>query len=164
MKTFSQPHTEDLSFSQQNIWNLEQALPHTPINHISTTLFIDEGFDAEALQRTLNAIVEHDETAANTADVDRRPAAPVFCSVCFPILSRAGFLSGKRSGIRRLAKGNDTDADAISGSAFDPFLWFSDRGNVRRRADSGASSDFRRLGAGAAAQPHRRAVLPRMPR
>ena len=62
MKTFSQPHTEDLSFSQQNIWNLEQALPHTPINHISTTLFIDEGFDAEALQRTLNAVVQHDET------------------------------------------------------------------------------------------------------
>ena len=51
-----------LSRSQQNIWNLEQALPHTPINHICTTLLIDEYFDAEALQRTLNAVLEHDET------------------------------------------------------------------------------------------------------
>ena len=62
MKTTTPTHTEDLSFSQQNIWNLEQALPHTPINHICTTLFIDEYFDAEALQRTLNAVLEHDET------------------------------------------------------------------------------------------------------
>ena len=62
MKTTTPTHTEDLSFSQQNIWNLEQALPHTPINHICTTLLIDEYFDAEALQRTLNAVLEHDET------------------------------------------------------------------------------------------------------
>ena len=37
MKTTTPTHTEDLSFSQQNIWNLEQALPHTPINHISVS-------------------------------------------------------------------------------------------------------------------------------
>lgn len=89
MKTFSQPHTEDLSFSQQNIWNLEQALPHTPINHISTTLFIDEGFDAEALQRTLNAIVEHDETLRTRLTlIEGRPRQYFvpFVSQSFPVL------------------------------------------------------------------------------
>ena len=89
MKTTTPTHTEDLSFSQQNIWNLEQALPHTPINHICTTLFIDEYFDAEALQRTLNAVLEH----------DGRPAASVFRSVCPPVFSRAGFFSGNPGGI-----------------------------------------------------------------
>ncbi|MSA72245.1 non-ribosomal peptide synthetase [Holdemania massiliensis] len=52
----------ELSVSQQNIWNLEQALPNTPINNICTTLLIEQIFDGEALQRVLNAVIMHDET------------------------------------------------------------------------------------------------------
>lgn len=89
MKTTTPTHTEDLSFSQQNIWNLEQALPHTPINHICTTLLIDEYFDAEALQRTLNAVLEHDETLLRTRLTLMESRPPVFRTVCpqaFPVL------------------------------------------------------------------------------
>ena len=52
----------ELSVSQQNIWNLEQALPNTPINNICTSLLIEQIFDGEALQRVLNAVIMHDET------------------------------------------------------------------------------------------------------
>lgn len=52
--------TTGLSLSQQNIWNVEQALPGTPVNLVCAAVRIQGRFDVSALKKGLNAAVEAD--------------------------------------------------------------------------------------------------------
>jgi amino acid adenylation domain-containing protein/thioester reductase-like protein len=51
-----------LSFSQQNIWNLEQAYPGTSINHISTTIRVEGRVDFLLLQQSIQLVLKADAT------------------------------------------------------------------------------------------------------
>ena len=52
--------TYPLSFSQQNIWDMERACPGTPINHICTTLRVCGRVDVSILQRSVTLVLESD--------------------------------------------------------------------------------------------------------
>ena len=51
-----------LSLSQQNIWNLERALPGTSVNNISTTVRIKGNLDFPILQESINLVLEKDSS------------------------------------------------------------------------------------------------------
>ena len=54
-------HTKEmfpLSYSQQNIWNLEQAYPGISINNICTALYIEGNFRVDLLQRCIGYAYE----------------------------------------------------------------------------------------------------------
>ena len=51
-----------LSLSQQNIWNLERALPGTSVNNISTTVRIEGNLDFPILQESINLVLEKDSS------------------------------------------------------------------------------------------------------
>ena len=49
-----------LSLSQQNIWNLERALPGTSVNNISTTVRIEGQLDFPVLQESIHRVLQSD--------------------------------------------------------------------------------------------------------
>ena len=53
-------HCFPLSLSQQNIWNLESALPGTSVNNISTTVRIRGQLDFPLLQESIHSVLEND--------------------------------------------------------------------------------------------------------
>lgn len=55
-----QEHWFPLSLSQQNIWNLERALPGTSVNNISTTVRIRGNLDFPTLQESIHRVLESD--------------------------------------------------------------------------------------------------------
>ena len=55
-----QEHCFPLSLSQQNIWNLESALPGTSVNNISTTVRIKGQLDFPLLQESIHRVLEND--------------------------------------------------------------------------------------------------------
>jgi amino acid adenylation domain-containing protein len=55
-----------LSFAQQRLWFLEQLYPGTPLHNISRAIRLSGALDAEALQRTLDAIAARHEALRTT--------------------------------------------------------------------------------------------------
>ena len=66
--------TFPLSISQKNIWNVEQVHKGTSINNICSTIYIKGRIDMAAIQKTLNLVIEADQSLRTQIDlVDGTP-------------------------------------------------------------------------------------------
>lgn len=61
-KVWTLENTQPLSFSQANIWSLEQSFPGTPMNNICATMRIRGRFDIALIQKSLSMVIEADSS------------------------------------------------------------------------------------------------------
>ena len=61
--------TFPLSISQKNIWNVEQVHKGTSINNICSTIYIKGRIDMAAIQKTLNLVIEADQSLRTQIDL-----------------------------------------------------------------------------------------------
>lgn len=61
--------TFPLSISQRNIWNVEQVHKGTSINNICSTIYIKGRIDMAAIQKTLNLVIEADQSLRTQIDL-----------------------------------------------------------------------------------------------